>query len=257
MEDSLFILFSVVLGACMGSFLNAVALRTVEQRPWWGSERSRCGACGKVLGPSELVPLFSWLFLKGKCRSCGAKIPWRYPLSEAVGALGAGLLAWRWGFSSAGLFALAAGSLLLLNSLTDIYSGYIYDAFALVLGAAGIVLRLAGGKGALADAFLGALLGAGVIILIILVSRGGMGWGDAWLMAGIGAVLGWKLAAVALYLGFIVGGAVALVLLAARVVRRKDPIPLGPFLAIGAFLSLLVGPELWGWFGYPMNWPWG
>jgi len=84
-----------------------------------------------------------------------------------------------------------------------------------------------------------------------------MGWGDAWLMAGIGAVLGWKLAAVALYFGFIVGGAVALVLLAARIVRRKDPIPLGPFLAIGAFLSLLFGPELWWWFGYPMNWPWG
>jgi len=257
LEDPLFILFSVVLGACVGSFLNAVALRTVEQRPWWGSERSRCGSCGKVLGPSDLVPLFSWFFLKGKCRSCGAKIPLRYPISEAVGALGAGLLAWRWGFSCAGLFALAAGALLLLNSLTDLYSGYIYDAFALVLGAAGIVLRLAGGKGALTDAFLGALLGAGVIILIILVSRGGMGWGDAWLMAGIGAVLGWKLAAVALYFGFIVGGAVALVLLAARIVRRKDPIPLGPFLAIGAFLSLLFGPELWGWFGYPMNWPWG
>ena len=201
-------------------------------------------------------PAFFVAFPQGEVPKLRGKDPLEVPPVRGGRCLGSGPFGLALGVFLRRPFCPAAGSLLLLNSLTDIYSGYIYDAFALVLGAAGIVLRLAGGKGALLDALFGALLGAGVIILIILVSRGGMGWGDAWLMAGIGAVLGWKLAAVALYFGFIVGGAVALVLLAARIVRRKDPIPLGPFLAIGAFLSLLVGPELWGWFGYSMNWPW-
>lgn len=256
MRELLFIAFSTLLGACMGSFLNAVAMRTVDDRPWWGSERSRCFSCNRVLDPSELVPILSWIALRGRCRTCGAKIPLRYPLAELVGALAAGLLSWRWGVSYAALFAIATGFLLLLNALTDLYSGFIYDAFALVLGAAGLLLRVAGGWGALLDGLSGALAGAGVIILIILLSRGGMGWGDAWLMAGTGAALGWQLTLVGLYLGFIFGGTVALVLLALGVVKRKDPIPLGPFLAFGAFLALIWGPSLWGWFDLAVRWPW-
>lgn len=256
MRELLFTVFSVLLGACMGSFLNAVALRTVEERSWWGSERSRCFSCGRVLGPIELVPLLSWLFLMGRCRTCGERIPLRYPLAELAGALLAGLLGWRWGISFAGLFALASGFLLLLNALTDLYSGYIYDAFALVLLGTGFLLRVAGGWTALLDGFYGALAGAGVIILIILLSRGGMGWGDAWLMAGTGAALGWQLTLVALYFGFIVGGIVALGLLVMKLVNRKDPIPLGPFLALGAVLAMIWGPSLWGWFDIAMKWPW-
>lgn len=256
LRELVFIVFSILLGACMGSFLNAVALRTVEERPWWGTERSRCFACERVLGPLELVPLFSWLFLGGRCRTCRAKIPLRYPLAELAGAMTAGFLAWRWGLTFTGFFALVTGFILLLNALTDLYSGYIYDAFALVLGAVGLLLRGAGGWGALLDGLAGALAGAGVIILIIVISRGGMGWGDAWLMAGTGAALGLQLTLVALYLGFIFGGIVALALLAMRIVKRKDPIPLGPFLAFGAFLALVWGPALWGWFDFAVKWPW-
>lgn len=250
------VIFSVVLGACMGSFLNVVAQRTVEEKPWWGKERSRCFSCGRELEPVELVPLVSWILLRGRCRTCGEKIPIRYFLAECAGAAIGGFLSCRWGLSFAGLFAVITGFLLLLNAMTDLYSGYIYDAFALVLGGAGMLLRLGGGLSALFDGFLGALAGAGVIIVIILVSRGGMGWGDAWLMAGTGAALGWQLTLVALYLGFIVGGIVALGLLVLGFVKRKDPIPLGPFLAFGAFLSLLYGPSLWGWFGVAVKWPW-
>lgn len=257
MREPVFIVFSILLGACMGSFLNAVALRTVEGRSWWGSERSRCFSCQRTLRPIELVPLLSWLFLGGRCRTCKARIPLKYPLAELAGASMAGLLAFRWGPGLPGAFSLVIGFILLLNALTDLYSGYIYDTFALVLGVCGLLFRVAGGGGALLDGLLGALAGAGVIALIIVVSRGGMGWGDAWLMAGTGAALGWQLTLVALYLGFIFGGIVALVLLALRLVKRKDPIPLGPFLAFGAFLALIWGSALWDWFDVAMKWPWG
>jgi len=256
LQEIVAVFFSVLLGACMGSFLNVVAQRTVEEKPWWGGERSRCFSCGRVLSPFELIPVVSWVFLCGRCRTCGGKIPVRYLLAELAGAATAGFLCWRWGWTFAGFFAVATGFLLLLNAMTDLYSGFIYDAFALVLGGVGMLFRLGGGLNALFDGFLGALAGAGVIVVIILVSRGGMGWGDAWLMAGTGAALGWQLTLVALYLGFIVGGIVALGLLVLGIVKRKDPIPLGPFLAFGAFLSLLYGPSLWGWFGIAVKWPW-
>ena len=106
----IFVLFSALLGASMGSFLNVVAARTVEGRPWWGSERSRCDICGKVLSAVELVPLLSWLGFSGRCRSCGAKIPARYLLVEVFGAAVGGLIAWKWGPSAMSTTSSPGGS---------------------------------------------------------------------------------------------------------------------------------------------------
>ncbi|HDQ93259.1 MAG TPA: prepilin peptidase, partial [Synergistetes bacterium] len=208
-----FIIISALLGASMGSFLNVVASRTVEGRPWWGSERSKCDSCGRELSPGDLVPLFSWIMLSGKCRSCGARVPLRYFGVEAAGAVAGALIAWRWGFSPAAAFASVVASGLFLNALTDLYSGYVYDLFAWGLGAVGLLMRFGGGLNGLVDGLLGAILGFAVIGAIIILSRGGMGWGDATLMAGTGAALGWKLAAWGLYLGFMTGGVVAVLLL--------------------------------------------
>ena len=253
----LFVVFSALLGASMGSFLNVVASRTVEGRPWWGGERSRCDSCGKVLSALELIPLLSWFISSGRCRSCGAEIPARYLLVEVCGAAAGGLLAWKWGLSATTAFAAIIAAGLFLNALTDLYSGYVYDLFAWGLGAAGLVLRIGGGWGALADGLLGAGLGFSVIAVIIIVSRGGMGWGDASLMAGMGAALGWRLTAWGLYTGFMMGGLTALALLLLRKVRRKDALPLGPFLAAGGILSMLTGSWFFSYLGMGPGWPWG
>lgn len=245
-----------ILGASLGSFLNVVAERTLEGRSWWGFERSACSCCGNELKAGDLVPILSFLRLRGKCRSCGGLIPRRCLWVEVVGAFLGGVLAWRWGFSWALPLAFMVSFGLFLNSLTDLYSGFIYDAFALVPGIACLVLRLPGGFSALLDGFLGAALSFGFIALIIIVSRGGMGWGDAVLMAGVGAALGWRLSCVGLYLGLMVGGVFALVLLATGRVKRKTAIPLGPFLAFGGVLSLLVGPALLAFWGWAPGWPW-
>lgn len=257
----LIIIFLVFMaGASAGSFINAVASRTVTERKWWGGERSVCEACGETLRAADLVPVFSYIFLRGRCRYCGAKIGVRCLATELIaGALAAGLFV-KWGATSAFSLACIVASFSLFNALTDIENGYIYDLWALAPGVIGIAFRLCDGFAPAIDGLLGAALGAGVIALIILLSRGGMGWGDAFLMAGIGGAVGWRLAAVSLYVGFLAGGAVMLPLLLAGKVKRRDAIPLGPFLAFGAAVSVCAGDILWSlaaqWLGPEMGWPW-
>lgn len=160
-------------------------------------------------------------------------------LLTGAGTAGA---AFRW---SGARCALAAGALwsAAFHSLTDLSCGYIYDRAVCVSLVAAAALRLIWqGSGALAPLAFGVLAGWLPIALVIVVTRGGMGWGDAGLMAGVGAFLGWKLALLSLYAGFMAGGSGALVLLLTGRVRRRDPLPLAPFLALGVFAALL-----WGW----------
>ena len=251
-----FVALAAVLGACMGSFLNVVAHRSIEGRPWWGKERSTCEACGHVLTPCELIPILSWFLQRGRCRSCGASLSPRYLLVELIGAAGAAGVAWRWGPSWAGILVLFAFFSLLLNALTDFESGDVFDAFAIAPGVAGMLLRCAGGREALLDGLAGVAVGWGVFAVIILVtvlilSREGMGWGDAFFMGGMGAVMGWKLTLLAFYLGIMVGGlGIVLLMLMGRVRwGRGDAVPLVPYLAVGCYLTLLWGPQILGFIG--------
>jgi leader peptidase (prepilin peptidase)/N-methyltransferase len=253
----LFVALNAILGAAMGSFLNVVAERSVSGQRWWGAERSRCNACGKVLSAWELVPIASFLLQKGRCRGCDAFLGWRYLFVELIGAIFGGFSSWRFGVSWAWITALLSGYGLLLSSLTDIYGGYVYDSFVVAMGFLGIAFRVINGLDAAVDGLFGAALGGGVMGAIIVASRGKMGYGDATLSAGLGALLGWKMAALALYFGFLTGGGVALVLLALKKVGRKDPLPFVPFLAMGGVLALIFGPQLIVELGYFPGWPWG
>ncbi|HXK89376.1 MAG TPA: prepilin peptidase [Thermosynergistes sp.] len=253
----LFVALNAIFGAVMGSFLNVVAERSVSGQRWWGAERSRCDACGKVLSAWELVPIASFLLQRGRCRGCGAFLGWRYLFVELIGAGLGGFLSWRFGMSWAWILALLSGYGLFLSSLTDIYGSYVYDSFVIAMGFLGLAFRVINGLGAAADGLFGAALGGGVMAILIVASRGKMGWGDATLSAGVGVLLGWKIAALALYFGFLTGGSVALTLLALKKVGRKDPLPFVPFLAMGGVLAVVFGPQLIVRFGYSPGWPWG
>ena len=258
------IVFSVLLGAALASFFNVVAHRSVKGQPWWGRQRSACEACGKELTAAELVPLLSWLIQKGRCRGCGARISTRYLAVEVIGASASGLMAWRWGISWA--YALSMGGVfgLLLNALTDYETGDVFDVFALAMGIPAILIRLIGGRDAVIDGLLGAAAGWGVFALIILASRGGMGWGDATCMGGLGAIFGWKLTLLAFYIGILCGGAgIAWLMLRGKVKwGRGDSIPLVPYLAVGGLLTFLWGPQILWAVGLRFNyfieagWPW-
>ena len=244
-------LLASILGACMGSFLNVVAHRSLEGRPWWGNERSACESCGRVLSSSELVPVLSWVLQRGRCRGCGVRLSPRYLAVELIGAAAAAGVAWRWGPGWACLISLVGAFGLLLNALTDYESGEVFDAFALSMGVGGLLVRLAGGRDAILEGFLGAAVGWSIFAAIILVSRGGMGWGDACFMAWIGAILGWRLTLLAFYLGIMAGGVGIAVLMIRGKVRwgRGDSIPLVPYLAVGCYLTLLFGPRILAFLG--------
>ncbi len=252
----IYIFLGFCSGAIIGSFINAAAMRSVAEKKWWGSERSVCDNCGRVLTAPDLIPIISYLVLQGRCRTCRKIIAPRHFLTEAgAGAAGA-LFVWYCGLTPALAFSFAALFFLLFHTLTDIECGYIYDSWAITMAVTGLILRAAGGIPALIDGVAGAALGFGFICTIVLVSRGGMGMGDAMLMLGIGALFGWKMTILSLYLGFMVGGLVVIPLLIMKKVSRKDSIPLGPFLAAGGILSIFAAHPVFEYLGFILTWPW-
>ncbi|MDO5114586.1 MAG: prepilin peptidase [Synergistaceae bacterium] len=251
-----YIFLGFCIGAALGSFANAAAMRTVAEKKWWGGERSVCDSCGERLSSCDLIPVVSYILLQGRCRRCRAKIPPRHFLAELAGGLFCALSFWRFGLSPAFFFCVAATPFLAFNTLTDLDSGYIYDSWALAMAAAGMAARIWGGPPALLDGAAGAAAGFGFIGLIILLSRGRMGLGDAMLMLGIGAFMGLKLTLLSLYLGFMCGGAVVIPLLLAGRVTRKTAVPLGPFLCAGMAAAIFFGEKILTLFGYPASWPW-
>ena len=180
---------SLVLGMVLGSFLNVVATRTTQGKRWWGRERSVCDSCGRTLQFIDLIPVFSYLLFKGKCRVCKAPIKISYLLVEVIMGLSIFVASVTYGPSLSFLLSVVALCCLLLSSLTDIYSGYVYDWLVFPFLALGLALRLCGGM----HAFIAGLMGAcacGLLVLIIaLLSKGGMGSGDVVVAVAIGGIM--------------------------------------------------------------------
>lgn len=250
-----------ILGACIASFLNLVA----ERLPHGQSiirPASHCPACGRVLTPWELVPIVSYVLLRGRCRGCKARIPVRSPLVEAaVGALAVYIVA-REGFSPAALILFSYIAFFLLLTLIDIDHSIL--PFKLTMPALLVTLLLSpwwnhlgleqsflGSSDAL-SVFLGSLAGGvalgGLYFALVLVGRGWIGGGDPPLAAIIGLLLGVPGTLVAFLVASVSGGVVGVALLAGRRKGRKDAIPFGPFLAFGAAVALLWGGSLWSWY---------
>ena len=236
-----------LLGLVIGSFLNVVIARLPTGRSI-ARPPSACPACGAPIRWFDNVPVLSWLRLRGRCRACRAAISWRYPAVELLTAV---------------LFALAARqlgptldlgtALLLLAALVaitgiDLDHQIIPDVITLPGVVVGAVANLAVRPENWPDTLLGIVVGGGLFLIIILASGGGMGGGDMKLGAMMGAFLGWKLVLVGILLGVFAGGAVAIGLLSTGRKGRKDPVPFGPFLALGAVVSLLWGHSLLAWY---------
>ncbi len=240
-----------VFGLVVGSVLNVVIWR-VPRHESVVRPPSHCPGCDTQLGPLENVPVLSWLALRGRCRHCGTRIPVRYPLVEL---LTAGLwvaLAARFGaaWELPAYRVLAAG--LVALSMIDL------DHFLLpnrVLYPTGIAVAALLTVAAVADdrfAALerGALCGVAafaVFYVIHFVSPRGMGFGDVRMSAVLGLSLGWlswRHAYLGLFLGFLFGAVLGVVLIAVGIKGRKDHVPFGPYLAAGAMVAILVGTEL-------------
>ncbi len=241
-----------LLGAILGSFANVLIYRLPREESiiWPGS---RCPACGAPIRAWDNVPVLSYLLLRGRCRACGGRISPRYPLVEALMAgltVVAGLrvpLTGGWEAVLQTVGAVVFVFLLVVITFIDLDHQLIPNRLTYPGTVVGALLAAALDR--LGPALVAGFGAAVLLWLIVVVSRGGMGLGDVKLAALIGVFLGAPaLAAVALFLGFVSGGLVGLVLLALRLRGRKDAIPFGPFLAAGALGAMLWGEALLGWY---------
>ena len=238
----------VTFGLVIGSFLNVVIARLPERRSLW-APASACPGCGNAIAWRDNIPLLSFLMLRGRCRACGAPISWRYPMVEALTAVLFGL-AWIAFGSNPVDFVVAATLLAALVAITliDLRYQIIPDAITLPGVLAGFLASLASPRVSWLESAAGILLGGGLFVGVIVLSRGGMGGGDLKLGAMLGAFLGWSALLVALFVAVVLGGVSAVALLASGRFARKDAIPFGPFLALGGAVALFWGDALVGWY---------
>lgn len=251
---------AMLFGLCFGSFANVVIHRLPREESVV-TPRSRCPKCGRVLGALELVPVLSWLLLGRKCRGCGWSIPARYALVEMLCAIVLGVMWLRFApagdFLSFGIFALLGVTLVVVlfidldhriipNEIT--YSGFVLALlFALFphYPWADQTVHLAG----LWSGVLGALVGGGLTLAIYevgyrLYGQEVFGMGDVKLMFMLGALLGWELALLTLFLSFCYGAFFGVGMIALKIASLKSMIPFGPYIVFAAFTTIIAGPEV-------------
>jgi len=284
-SPAIFVGTCLVLGLCVGSFLNVVIYRlpVMLERQWRAQcaelaghdphtttvtagpqarfdlvvPRSACPACKAPITALQNIPLISWLALRGRCARCGAPISARYPLVELLTGLLSGWVAARYGFGTGALAALVLTWFLIALAFIDIDTQLLPDSLTLPLLWLGLALSLfgpAGGAGVPVDprsSLIGAVAGYlslwSVYHLFRLVTgKEGMGYGDFKLYAALGAWLGWQMLLPVILIAAVVGAAVGIAVLAIRRQSRATPIPFGPFLAAAGWLVLMFGHGLVG-----------
>jgi leader peptidase (prepilin peptidase)/N-methyltransferase len=232
---------SLVPGLALGSFLNVVAAR-VPLRRSVVNPGSSCMSCERPIAWYDNVPLASWALLRGKCRHCGARIPFRYPAVELATALLIAGSVLAFGPTLDALVAAVFCALLVAVSATDLEHRIIPNRIVVPGAAAVLVAQTALHPSP--EWALGALGGAGFLFIAALVYPKGMGMGDVKLALLMGAMLG-RTVGVALMLGMVFAMVPGLVLLARHgSAARKMGIPFGPFLALGSVVALFWGERL-------------
>lgn len=239
--------FFSIFGLVFGSFYNVVGLR-VPKNESIAYPPSHCTKCDRRLTALDLVPVFSFLFLKGKCRTCGEKIHWVYPLMEFITAGLFALSFWKFGFTPELIVAILFVSLLVIITVSDIAYMLIPDKVLLPVGIVLLALRLFIPLDPWWDAIAGALVGFGLLLLIAIVSKGGMGGGDIKLFFVIGLVLGVSGTLLTLFLASLIGAIAGLFMLRKSEQGRKTPVPFGPSIALGAVITYFWGAELLAWY---------
>lgn len=240
-------LLSFVLGLVIGSFLN-VCIYRIPQGISIITPPSHCTQCDKRLGIIDLVPVLSYLFLHGKCRYCKTKISARYPLVELFCGGGFLILYLKFGLTIQYLAMIFLFSGLVMGSMIDYDHQIIPDAVNLALLIGGIPLLVLQSAEILLNGLLGALVGFGLLFLIAVIFKGGMGGGDVKLAGILGLYLGWPNILVALLLSFVIGSIVGLAGVLIKKKTLKTALPFGPFLSIATLVVILWGQDIINWY---------
>ena len=237
-------IFLFVLGLVVGSFLN-VCIYRIPKGISTCSGRSMCPACGSMIHGYDNIPLLSYLILRGRCRSCGARISPRYPLVELLTGGCFLLCGMTWGLSAETVIFCIFSAVLVTVAFIDLDTQEIPDRFHFIILGLGIAaLFLVPQTG-----WVSRLIGAACVsipMLVIALATDGFGLGDVKLMAVSGFLLGWKNIVFAALLGAVLAAACALTLIAMKKKTKKDKIAFGPYLAIGLFVAALFGDAIIG-----------
>lgn len=227
-----------ILGSVMGSFLNCVADRVVEHKPWWKG-RSCCDSCGHQLGIMDLFPVFSYIFLKGKCRYCGTKLDIKYMLSELILGLVFVFITYALGYIDATLIYILILTCILYGlSLVDLKSYTIPDTF-IILGIINyIIYSLFIGNNILNGIISGLIISGSVLLISLILDKilkkESMGGGDIKLLFMVGLNMNLLVNLFNLILSCIIG-------LIMIFITRKKMIPFGPSIALASIISILFG----------------
>ena len=259
--EVLYIIVSALLGLAVGSFLNVCSDR-LPRGESIVNPPSHCDACHHRLGVKDLVPVFSYLRLRGRCRYCHASLPKSLLWVElATGTIFVFLYWWcivlnpELGVVAFGVMVFYA-CVFIIVFLVDLEHGLILNKvvypsmvvallLALFLPQPWLTQWIVTG---IANAAIGGGVGFGIFFLLAVISRGGMGWGDVKLAALIGLATGFPLVLVSLFIAAISGGVAALILLLAKKKGRKEGIPFGTFLAPATMITLLWGSSILNWY---------
>lgn len=249
-----YIIFFAV-GAVIFSFLNVVIYRLPNHISFIRG-RSFCPSCHKQLRACDMIPVFSWFFLRGRCRNCQSRISFRYPAMEAAGGAAAVLCLLRFGSWNGFWFAVNAEAAIvfLLCCFLAVIAWIDYDTMeipdSLVVG---LILP------AVLSAFffpgtewiervIGIFCVSVPMCLLTLLIPGAFGGGDIKLMAVIGFFLGWKMSVTAFFIAVLIGGCYGIFLLATKRKTRKDHFAFGPCLCIGIAAAVFYGEQILGWY---------
>ena len=269
-----------ILSLLIGSFLNVVIYRLplILEAQWraqcaelagepasedgqaltLSSPRSHCPGCKAPVKAIQNIPVISWLALRGRCASCRARIPVRYPLVELTTAILSAVVAWHFGFGFTAGCALLVTWLLIPLTGIDADHQLLPDSITLPLLWLGLLASLAHDPATMSalpvaptDAIIGAVAGylflRGVFHAFkLLTGKEGMGFGDFKLFAALGAWLGWQMLPLILLLSAAVGAIVGIALIVLRKQGREVPIPYGPYLAGAGWIAMMWGPQIVG-----------
>jgi leader peptidase (prepilin peptidase)/N-methyltransferase len=248
-------ILAFIIGSVVGSFLN-VCIYRLPRNLSIISPSSRCPSCNIPIKPYDNIPILSYIFLLGRCRVCNVKIPFRYPLVEFLNASFYVFVLWRFGLGWHTLVFVIFCSAMLVITFIDLDFQIIPDRITLP----GIPIGLIAGSFLVPDPFMryallgfkssiiGFFIGGGLFYAIAVLSRGGMGGGDIKMMAMVGSLMGWKSVLLTTFLGSFTGAVLGVFLMIVKGKGRKTKIPFGPFLALGALITLFYGQEILYWY---------
>lgn len=245
--STLYVFIFFCFGLMFGSFMNVVGIR-IPINESFITGRSYCPSCRNSLSWYELIPLFSFLLQKGKCRNCHGKIPDSYPLIELLTGILFAFSFYKLGFQLELITSLLLTSLLIIVLVTDITYMVIPNCVLLFFFPLFITMRIIQPLSIWWSPILGFIIGVSVVGFIIIISRGGMGAGDMKLLGVLGIILGFENVLLTFFLACITGAIIGMTLLLFNIIKRKQKVPFGPYIVGTAIVSYYYGPSIMTWY---------